>query len=135
MDRCQVRAVIVDDNHSFVRAAREVVNGIPWIDLIGTISSAEEALEFLRDVQPDLILMDIKLPRMDGIQATRTIRSQYPEIRVVVLTLMNSPEYKQAALEAGAHGFLTKSEVGHKLSSVIETIFQEERSEPCLPKP
>jgi DNA-binding NarL/FixJ family response regulator len=123
----RARVLIVDDNRNFVGAVRELVNGIPWLDVIGTARSAEEALDLIREAPPEVALMDINLPGMDGIEATRRIRAECPDVRVIVLTVMNSPEYERAAIEAGAAAFLVKSDVGHELPKVIEKIFSTNR--------
>lgn len=127
MSRFRVRTLIVDDNARFLRAIREALNVIPWVDVIGTATSAEEAVAFLREAQLELVLMDVKLPGIDGFEATRRIRAEYPSIRTVILTLAASPEYERAAAEAGASGFLAKTETGRKLLSLLENIFKTDR--------
>ncbi len=114
-----VRVLIVDDNAS-VRGALECAL-LSCDDLypIGTAAGGEEALDLCGRVSPDIVLMDVKMPGMDGITATRLIREKYPSTKVIVLTNSITQDTAQEALNAGASTYLTKGVTCDKLLDTI----------------
>lgn len=103
-----VRVLIVDDQDSFRSAARLVVELAEGFELAGEAGTGEEGVNMARSLRPDLILMDMNLPGIDGTEATRRIIAADPAVRVVGLSTYE--EYEKRALEAGASAFLSKSE-------------------------
>lgn len=101
-----VRVMIADDHLSTRRALSLVLSLYPDIEVVGEAANGREAVRVAAEIQPDLVLMDGKMPLMDGLEATRLIKSQWPEIRVIVLTM--SVEYQAKALAAGADTSLLK---------------------------
>lgn len=103
-----IRIMIVDD-HDMLRSGLKVfIDSIDEIELIAEASEGEEALLKCHQEQPDVILMDLKMPRMDGIEAIRSIRAYYPDIQFIVLTSFVDEDSVQTALQAGAVGYLLK---------------------------
>lgn len=103
-----VHVLLVDDQDAFRSAARLVVDLVEGFELAGEAGSGEEAVALARTLRPDLILMDMNLPGIDGPEATRRIIALQPTVKVVGLSTYE--EYEKRALEAGASAFLSKSE-------------------------
>jgi len=101
-----IRVLIADDHLSTRRGLRSVLSLYPDIEVVGEATDGREAVRVAAEIQPDLVLMDGKMPVMDGLEATRLIKSQWPEIRVIVLTMC--AEYQAKALAAGADVSLLK---------------------------
>jgi DNA-binding NarL/FixJ family response regulator len=103
-----VRVLIVDD-HALARAGmRMLLAGARRLEIVGEAADGRDALILCRRLRPDLVLMDVRLPDMDGLAATRAIRNAQPEIRVLLITMYEAPEYASEALRAGAAGYLLK---------------------------
>jgi NarL family two-component system response regulator LiaR len=111
------RLLIVDDHEVVRESLANALEGLGW-DIVGTASNGEEAVSLCRELQPDVILMDIVMPRMDGITATRLIHTQCPMIWIVILTMNSNKETEQAALQAGAARLLQK----HSLNEICQTL-------------
>ena len=114
------RVLIVDDQEPYRSAARLVVELADGFEVAGEAVSGEDALERVGDIAPDVVLMDVKMPGIDGLEATRRIIEQYPSLKVIVLSTYDASDYERPALEAGAVAFVSKSEFGpDSLSSVL----------------
>jgi len=104
-----VRVLIVDDQEPFRSVAREVAEAAGGFEVVGEAASGEESVDLARSLRPDLILMDVNLPGMDGTEATRRIRAASAEIKVLLLSTYEDEEYADRAQECGAMGYLPKS--------------------------
>jgi DNA-binding NarL/FixJ family response regulator len=107
-----VRVLIVDDQEPFRSAARLVVELTDGFEVAGEAGSGEDGLRLVAELSPDLILMDIKMPGMDGLEATRQIVADDPAARVVVLSTYEAEEFQERAIEVGAIAFISKSDFG-----------------------
>jgi two-component system response regulator NreC len=117
-----VRALLVDD-HAVVRAGlRALLEASGRVDVVGEASSGEEAVTKARELEPDIVIMDLAMPGMDGIQATRRIAALGIETKVLVLTVHDEDEYLLPALDAGAAGFLNKSAADTDLLGALEAV-------------
>ena len=103
-----VRVVIIDDQAPFREAARLVVELADGFEVVGEAASGEEALEQVAGLDPDVVLMDLRMPGMGGLAATARIKEAHPRTHVVVLTMSEDPDSVFAALRAGARGYLLK---------------------------
>lgn len=103
-----VRVLIVDDQEAFRTAARMVVELSDGFEIVGEAASGEEGIHLVDELSPDLVLMDIKMPGIDGLEATRRIIAAHPGARVVALSTYE--EYVDQTLDAGAMAFISKSD-------------------------
>jgi len=103
-----VRLLIVDDQALIRDGLATICERLPDIEVVGTAGDGDEALRLVEECRPDVVLMDLRMPRMDGIEATRRINTHHPQTKVVVLTTFSDDESVTSALAAGALGYLTK---------------------------
>jgi NarL family two-component system response regulator LiaR len=119
----RIRVLVIDD-HAVVRGGlRFFLAGADDIEVVGEGASGAEALELVARLAPNLVLMDVMMPGMDGIEATRELRRRFPEVRVLALTSFGDGELVQRALQAGAIGYLLKDTQGGELIAAIRTAF------------
>jgi DNA-binding NarL/FixJ family response regulator len=117
------RRVLVVDDQELVRAGLRAILETNGVDVVGEAGDGEEAVEFTRDLRPDIVLMDVRMPVLDGIEATRRIRAGGDAApRVIVLTTFDLDEYVFEALRAGASGFLLKDAPRTELLRAIEVV-------------
>ena len=109
-EMADVRVLIVDDQLPFREAARMVVEMTEGFEVAGEAGNGEEGVEMTRTLRPDLILMDVQMPGIDGLEATRRIRELNDPPHVVVMSTHESGDYQETALDAGAFAFIPKSE-------------------------
>ena len=107
-----VRVLIIDDQEPFRSAAKMVVELTDGFEVAGEAGSGEDGLAMFDDLAPDLVLMDIKMPGMDGLEATSRIIAGDPNARVVVLSTYEADEFQERAIEVGAIAFISKSDFG-----------------------
>jgi len=103
-----IRVFICDDQRIVCDGLQAILEADPDIEVVGVAYDGAEALELLAQAQPDVVLMDLKMPIMDGLQATRKIHQQHPEIKVLVLTTYSADEWVFDAIRGGAAGYLLK---------------------------
>jgi DNA-binding NarL/FixJ family response regulator len=117
-----VRVLIVEDDALMRAGLRGVLVADPGIEIVGEASDGVEAVHRTRLQRPDLVLMDIRMPHMDGIAATREVLSAFPAVKVVILTTFEDDDYIFGALHAGASGFLLKRTSPEELVAAIHTV-------------
>lgn len=118
----KTRVLIVDD-HTLVRdGIRALLALATDIEVVGEASNGKEALDMVRDLSPDLVLMDLAMPLMGGLEATRRLRKEFPNVKVLALTQYDDREYIVPVIEAGARGFISKMAAFSELSSAIDAI-------------
>lgn len=104
-----VRVLVVDDHAPFRRAARAVVSEVPGFELVGEVADGETSIEAAETLRPDLVLMDISLPGISGVEATRRIRATLPSAVVLLLSTRDALEFVGEAASCGAAAYLPKS--------------------------
>ena len=117
-----VRVLVVDDQLLYAEAISVLLKMQAGIEVVGIAADGQEAIAQATDLRPDLVLMDIEMPRMDGISATRWIRRRLPQTRVVVMTALTGDEYVARALKAGAEACVAKFSHAGDLLEVIENV-------------
>jgi DNA-binding NarL/FixJ family response regulator len=103
-----VRVLICDDQDVVREGLRAILKSCKEIEVVGLAGDGDEALQIIPSVKPDVVLMDLKMPVMNGIQATHHIRTQYPDVRVLVLTTYDADQWVFDAIRSGAAGYLLK---------------------------
>jgi len=117
-----VRVLVVDDDDLMRAGLQGVLSGDPEIEVAGEAADGREAVYRTRLLQPDVVLMDVRMPDLDGIAATRELLGAFPDVRVVMLTTFEQDDYIFGALNAGASGFLLKRTRPEDLIAAIHTI-------------
>ena len=107
-DGTTLRVVVADDQRAVREALATVLDAEPGLEVVGLAADGDEAVELAHRFSPDVVLMDLRMPNVDGVTATRRLAGELPTVRVVVLTTFADDSSILAALEAGAMGFLTK---------------------------
>ncbi|MFC4329065.1 response regulator [Streptomyces andamanensis] len=115
--------VVVADDQTVVREGIVMLLGLlPGVEVVGSAGDGEEAVRLVAEVAPDVVLMDLRMPRCDGVEATRRIRSQHPGTQVVILTTFADDESLFPALRAGARGYLTKDAGGDEIVRAVHSV-------------
>jgi CheY-like chemotaxis protein len=118
----RVRALVVDDFVSMQQALAVCLQALPGIEVVGTALNGKEALEKVPILKPDLAIVDLQMPVMDGFQLMRHLRRDYPQIRLIAVCVHGSAAIEQEALAAGAHAFVSKSAIPLELVSKVEAL-------------
>ena len=120
----KIKVFVVDD-HTIVRHGIYALLGLmPDIELVGEAVNGKEAVEQVKKLLPDIVLMDIAMPVMDGLEATRRICKEFPAIKVIALTQYAEREYVFPVIEAGARGFISKTAASSELATAIRAVFR-----------
>lgn len=117
-----MRVLIADDDDLMRAGLVELLSGDPSIEIVGEASTGREAVERARRLDPDVVLMDVRMPDLDGIEATRQLTRAAPDVRVLILTTFEQDDYVLGALRAGASGFLVKRTRPEELIAAVHTI-------------
>jgi len=122
-----IRVLVVDDHPVVRHGLRSLLANHDDIRVVGEAASASEVLQMVSSTNPNVVLLDIRMPGSSGIDMTRQIRRTFPEVHVIILTAYEDDEYLLGALRAGAHGYLLKSTSHEVLVSAIRSVHQGER--------
>jgi len=118
-----IRVIIVDDHAMLRRGLRFFLKGFDGLELVGEASGGKEAIALCAEAHPDVVLMDMLMPGMDGAEATRRIRKEYPHIQVIALTSFQEEDLIERALQAGAIGYLLKNVSAPDLARAIREAY------------
>jgi DNA-binding NarL/FixJ family response regulator len=113
----KIKVLVVDDQQSVREGTRALLRLARDIDATREASNGQEAVQLVAEEEPDVVLMDVRMPVMDGVEATRQIKASWPQVKVIVLSMY--AEHREAALEAGAEQFLVKGKMGGLLADTI----------------
>lgn len=120
----KIRVLIVDDHALFREGIRLILQGEEKMEIIGEAGDGQAAIDATRMLQPEVVLMDVTMPEMDGLEATRQIKRDHPEIQVLMLTMHESDDYFFRSLSAGASGYVLKEAVSADLITAIQAVAQ-----------
>jgi len=119
------RVLIVDD-HAFIRrGVQTILHPFPEWEFCGEAENGKEAIRMADQLKPEVIIMDISMPGLNGIEATRAIRKAQPDMKIVLLTLHDSPELLRIAFRAGARGYLLKTDAEQELVKALTVVLGE----------
>ena len=114
--------VLADDHLMFREGMKKIIKEIGDLKIIGEASDGHELLSLMNKLSPHMVILDITMPNIRGIEATREIKTIHHEIKVVILTMHNDMDYLRHAIAAGAEGYVLKQDAGTELLSAIETV-------------
>jgi DNA-binding NarL/FixJ family response regulator len=114
--------LLADDHVMFRRGVRKIIEGIHGVQVVGEAGDGFQLLELLKDTSPNMVIMDISMPNLRGLEATREIKIVNPDIKVLILTMHKDKEYIFHAFSAGAEGYLLKEDADNELLSAIDTM-------------
>jgi DNA-binding NarL/FixJ family response regulator len=120
-----IRIVVADDQRLFRESLAGILNAVPSFEVVAVVADGIEAVEAARRLEPDVVLLDVKMPRLDGIEAARQIRAACPQTRIILLTTFPSDGYAREGLAAGAHSFLLKDTSTEGLIAAINTVYTD----------
>ena|SRR3989338_5965790 len=118
----KIRVLLVDDSPEFLRMATRFLAADPEVDLVGVALTGQDALVLVTGLQPDLILLDLIMPQMSGLEMTQQVKSLPNAPIVIILTGHDTPEYRSEAIVAGADGFVYKPELFHDLLPLMHRL-------------
>lgn len=119
-----VRILIVDDHEIFRRGLRSLLESRTDWEVCGEATDGQDAVDKAKQLQPDVIVLDITMPRLNGLDATALLRKEVPEAKIVILSQHQPALMKQVALTAGAGAYVTKSEVSRELMAAIDDLLE-----------
>jgi DNA-binding NarL/FixJ family response regulator len=122
MDGPVIRVLVVDDHALHRDGTRQILDAHPDLQVVGDASSGEVALALVNQLRPDVVLMDIRLPGINGIEVTRRLTRDHPQIHVLMVSAYDEDEYVRGALEAGAAGYLSKTAPGKELVQAVRAV-------------
>ncbi len=117
-----IRILLVDDQKLMREGLRILLELEPDLKVVGESENGEVALEAYAELQPDVVLMDVRMPGMDGVEATWQMRKRWPDARIMILTTFDDDEYVFEGLRAGALGYMLKDVSGHDLAEAVRTV-------------
>jgi DNA-binding NarL/FixJ family response regulator len=117
-----IRVLAADDQRVVREGIAMILSLLPGVEVAGTAADGEEALTLAAERRPDVVLMDLRMPRMDGVEATRRLRAEFPEIQVIVLTTYADDRSVVGALRAGAVGYLTKDASAEEIRQALRRV-------------
>src|SRR5210317_729249 len=120
----KVRIVLAEDHTILREGLRALLTADPDFEIIGEAADGREAVRFVEKQIPDLILMDLSMPRMTGMDAIREIKKRYPQTKIIALTVHKTEEYLRTTLQAGADGYVLKDATHEELMMAVESVLK-----------
>ena len=121
-----IRVLLTDDHHLFREGLSRILRDAPQIELVAAADNGKEALKLATKYQPDIVIMDINMPGMGGIDTTRLLRDMHPEIKVLMLTISEEDQDLFTAIQAGARGYILKNASSQELLEAIRRVYKGE---------
>jgi two-component system, NarL family, response regulator LiaR len=117
--------ILIADDHALMREGiRSMVESADGLTVVGEAVDGEEAIDLVRELRPDLVLMDVRMPRMDGLEATRIIKSENANVSILMVTTFEDPDYLLRAVKAGAVGYLLKDMARREFIAAIRAVLE-----------
>ncbi|MBE8991945.1 response regulator [Nostoc sp. LEGE 12450] len=119
-----IKVLLVDDQGLIRQGLRALLELEPDLEIVGEAENGEQAINLVAEFQPDVVLLDIRMPIMDGVAATKEIQKRFPKTKILVLTTFDDDEYVSAALQNGAMGYLLKDTPSEELAVAIRAVYK-----------
>lgn len=126
-----IRALLVDDNATILDCVENYLRTLPDVEVVGRTTSAHQAIQMVAQLHPDLVLMDISMPDMNGLEATRRIKRLAVPPRIIMLSIHDQAEYRNAASAAQADAYISKSDLYPQLSLTVRELFRTRIENAC----
>ena len=126
VERSPARILLADDHPLMRQGMRAMLEREPDVEIVGEAQNGRQAVELSRSLEPDLVLMDVRMPEMDGLQATQTIKQELPQISVLIVTSHEEPDYLYEAIKAGCAGYVLKEASQEELTAAIRKVLDGE---------
>lgn len=117
-----IRVLLVEDHHLVRAGFKALLSRLNEVEVVAEASDGRQALELITEIHPDVVLMDISMPRLNGVEATQRIVREYPQVRVIMLSMYTSEEYVLQSLTAGASGYLLKDSEPSEFEQAIQSV-------------
>ncbi|MCX7683097.1 MAG: response regulator transcription factor [Anaerolineae bacterium] len=121
-----IRVLIADDHRLFRQGLRQICETVGCLEVVGEAENGDEAVALALQLKPDVVLMDIRMPVTDGVQATRQITACAPSVRIIILTMYRQDQYVFEAIKAGARGYLLKDIDEQELMDAVQAVYRGE---------
>lgn len=118
----KIKIIIVDDSEIFRKALRTFLEKIEGLEVIAEACNGKEFLEIIKNFSVDIVLMDVLMPVMDGVEAIQNALKLYPSLNIIALTTYENQEFFDSVIKSGAKGFIDKNEINEKLESLLKSI-------------
>jgi DNA-binding NarL/FixJ family response regulator len=120
----QIKVIVVDDHEIFRNGLKMILGKLKYVKLVGEAANGQEFLDLIEKKEADVVLMDIEMPVMNGIEATKIARNKYPNLKIIVLTMFNDEDYIKEMMDMGVKGYLIKNIKKDLLDKAITTVFE-----------
>ena len=124
-----ISILLVDDNPTFLGIVERFLHAEEGVTVVGTVESGEEALTLVHRLRPDIVLTDLAMPKVSGMETILRMRAAWPKIGIIALTLLDTVGYRQAALTAGADDFVAKDALNTELLPTIRRVVETKQSQ------
>jgi len=121
------RVILADDHVMFRQGIKRLLGDLKGVEVIGEVGDGIELLSLLREVRPQMVILDISMPRLRGLEAAKEIKTSFPQVKVLILSMHRNTEYFYNAISSGAEGYLLKEDADRELYTAIEKIRKGER--------
>lgn len=122
----KLRVFLADDHAIMREGLRHILNAVDFLEVVGEAGDGGEALESIEAMKPDMVILDISMPTVTGVEIARKLRRYHPSIKVIVLSRYDNQEYVQQLLKYGIHGYVLKDDAGQDLLRAIEAVRKDE---------
>ncbi len=121
----QLRVLLADDNGIFMDSVRHLLSGHDWLQVVGRASHGAECLALVTEQRPDVVVVDLEMPDINGFEVTKRIRSLPDHPHVIIMSLYDEPEYREGGQHLGVYGYVSKAAVTTDLIPLLQGLFQE----------
>ena len=124
----QMRVLLVDDNAYFMECICNMLSGYKWLQIVGSASNSDECLALVSELRPDVVVLDLEIPEINGFEITKRIKLLSANSRIIILSLYDEPEYREGGQNLGIYGYVSKAEASTNLIPLLQCLSQEHES-------